>query len=233
MYEHDMGGLPPIWPERYPAMSLFPAYPGFIVKATDWGANKEWVGVGRLFVDGYISNGRVFYCPSKHNFFKDDGSFRYEGYSSNGACGWEGGIKNAAWPIYSNLWQRWNTWTNGREAANASVAKMQPSLSRNSPNRWLMTDHWNYYSNVLQQILDAASERLEHRLHRRTLLIRPHQLLMHTWSQSVFEQRPKLPYPGAHWAVSRQHAVRTETSTFQAALAAFLPPLLQFDNLLG
>ncbi|MDR1281005.1 MAG: prepilin-type N-terminal cleavage/methylation domain-containing protein [Opitutaceae bacterium] len=45
----------------------FPANPSWWDSYTIWnnpGGNAGWIGIGKLYGDGYITDGRVFYCPT-------------------------------------------------------------------------------------------------------------------------------------------------------------------------
>jgi len=105
---------------------------------------NEWRGLGMLYSNDYVKEGKLFYCPSADNMLSS-GMHSYKGEAGTGNRGWRD-----LSTTYNNYWLRWCSAThNGIEIGSASVgshiATMNARLSANSPNRWLLVDYWGYW----------------------------------------------------------------------------------------
>lgn len=131
MYENDYGRLPAFWDEIYHDNYQ---EPGHLLKRN--GSPFEWLGFGALAKTEIITSGKTFFCPSPSNT-GENGAQTYSKWSKD---------LNANYWLANNYYQRWNKYTNDREAATSFVPQMQARLSKNSPNRWLAVDSWGSYA---------------------------------------------------------------------------------------
>jgi len=138
MYETDYTRLPALRQEIAGIGSTGGFYLRYIV----------WLGYGNLYSERYLTNARVFYCPSKDNYDHTGtypGMGRYEGRFADHV--WSLAYFPDSGYLADNYLLRWCDETQAKEEGTPSaLPKMRNRLSLNSPSRWLASDAYWYQS---------------------------------------------------------------------------------------